>query len=147
MLQSHMQIPLSSNQIFWTKSFSTVLDTLPDIFCRVCHLFFSIFDEHWTMINFPPCLTLSNIFLFIFPLCLSLCIFSFFHIECTMCHQHLAQCVINVSLVFNCCYFCYHWMKVLICQKNKNLLLGTNSLVLSYTQIVVEVWRGLTELD
>ena len=31
--------------------------------------------------------------------------------------------------------------------QQKNLLLGTNSLVLSYTQIVVEVWRGLTELD
>ena len=36
MLESHMKIPLSSNQIFWNRLFSTVLDTLPDIFCPVC---------------------------------------------------------------------------------------------------------------
>ena len=59
-----MQIPLSSNQLFWTRSFSTEFDTSRDIFCPVCHFSFSIFDELWTMINFPPCLKLSKTFYF-----------------------------------------------------------------------------------
>ena len=159
-----MQMPLSSNQIFWTRQFSTMWDTSRDIFCPVCYFFFSIFDELWSLLDHDKFSTMFNtlqvFFFFFFFLNFSalfvtllFCLFPhwmyrprFFFYRLTsssMCHQ----------LVFKCCRFCYDWMKVLVSQKKKKeikLLLGTNSLMSSYTQMVVEIWsrfdRGLTEL-
>ena len=45
MLESHMQMPLSSNQRFWIRYFSTVLDTSRYIFCPVHHV--GLPFPHW----------------------------------------------------------------------------------------------------
>ena len=146
MLQSHMQIPLSSNQLFWTRSFSTEFDTSRDIFCPVCHFFFSIFNELWTMINFPLCLKLSKTFysstMFVTSLFLPFSTLDvptkmFFYrlTSSSMCH-HSSMYSLYLTVAVSAMIEWRFWFP----KKRKKKLLGTNSLMSSYTQMVVEIW-------
>ena len=138
MLESNMQIPLSSNQIFWTTSFSTELDTSWDIFYLVCHFLFSIFDELWTMINFPLCLKLSKTFYFstMFVTLLFLPfstlnvptkMFSYRLTSSSMCH-HSSMYSLYLTVAVSAMIELRFWFP----KKIKIKLLGTNSLMSSF---------------
>ena len=133
-----MQIPLSSNQLFWTRSFSIGLDPSRDIFCPVCHFFFSIFDELWTMINFPLCLKLSKTFYFstMFVTLLFLPfstlnvptkMFSYRLTSSSMCH-HSSMYSLYLTVAVSAMIELRFWFP----KKIKIKLLGTNSLMSSF---------------
>ena len=111
MLESHMQMPLSSNQIFWTRQFSTMWDTSRDIFCPVCYFFFSIFDELWSLLDHDKFSTMFNtlqdFFFFFFFLNFSalfvtllFCLFPhwMYRPRFFFTGLHLAQCVTSLYL-------------------------------------------------